>query len=62
MLIVLDEPTSGVDPNAREMLWNTVQTALAKRSFVLTTHLLEEANTYCDEVGMLISSQMRCIG
>ncbi len=52
-LLVLDEPTSGVDPRARARLWETVHEAAARGAGVLvTTHHLEEA-TECDRLVMM---------
>ena len=48
-LIFLDEPTAGLDPNARRDLWEFVQTANRQgRTIVLTTHYMEEAEFLCD--------------
>jgi ABC-2 type transport system ATP-binding protein len=52
-LLVLDEPTSGVDPTARARLWESIHgAARGGAGVLLTTHHLEEA-TYCDRLIML---------
>ncbi|MDB9493918.1 ABC transporter ATP-binding protein [Spirulina major CS-329] len=53
-LLILDEPTVGLDFAARQRLWATVQTLQAEgMTILLTTHLLHEAERYCDRVGIL---------
>jgi len=57
-LLVLDEPTSGVDPRARARLWETVHEAAARGAGVLvTTHHLEEA-TECDRLVMMSAGRV----
>ncbi len=57
-LLVLDEPTSGVDPRARERLWETVHEAAAGGAGVLvTTHHLEEARE-CDRLVMMSAGRV----
>jgi len=50
-LLILDEPTTGLDPKARETLW-TVLEDLRRRSMtlVLTTHYMDEAEKLCDRL------------
>ena len=53
-LIFLDEPTTGLDPNARREFWRLVETIKArKKTIVLTTHYMEEAYELCDEIGIM---------
>jgi ABC-2 type transport system ATP-binding protein len=53
-LLFLDEPTAGLDPQARRELWQLIETLKASgRSVVLTTHHLEEAQRLCDHVVIL---------
>ena len=50
-LIVLDEPTTGLDPQARHMLWSRLRHLKSQgRTLLLTTHYLEEAERLCDEL------------
>lgn len=53
-ILILDEPTAGVDMNLREMLWSYI-TELSKSgtTIILTTHYLEEAQKICDQIGIL---------
>ena len=50
-LVVLDEPTTGLDPQARHMIWSRL-TELKDRgtTLILTTHYMEEAERLCDEL------------
>jgi ABC-2 type transport system ATP-binding protein len=53
-LLFLDEPTTGLDPQARRGLWDLVEyLRLEGRSVVLTTHYMEEAQRLCDRVAIL---------
>jgi ABC-2 type transport system ATP-binding protein len=53
-VIVLDEPTAGVDVELRQSLWNFIRRLNRQgHTIVLTTHYLEEAETLCERVAML---------
>ena len=53
-LVFLDEPSTGLDPQARRNLWDIVQTIKAEgRTLVLTTHNMEEAQYLCDEIAIM---------
>ncbi len=62
-LLLLDEPTAGVDIELRTSLWDFVE-ELRKDglSILLTTHYLEEAEELCDRVGILQRGQLKKIG
>lgn len=50
-LIFLDEPTTGLDPQARHNFWKLIDTIKKKgKTIVLTTHYMEEAETLCDSL------------
>ena len=62
-LLLLDEPTAGVDIELRESLWGFVEELKAQGiSVVLTTHYLEEAEQLCDRVGIIHKGQIRKVG
>jgi len=53
-VIVLDEPTAGVDVELRQMLWEFIKKLNHEgHTIILTTHYLEEAETLCSRVGMM---------
>ncbi|MGR3197352.1 MAG: ABC transporter ATP-binding protein, partial [Paracoccus sp. (in: a-proteobacteria)] len=53
-ILVLDEPTAGVDINLREMLWANVRKLNEQgMTIILTTHYLEEAEQMCDEIAII---------
>jgi ABC-2 type transport system ATP-binding protein len=53
-LVFLDEPTTGLDPQARRHVWEIVEDIKSKnRTVVLTTHYMEEAEILCDRVAIM---------
>ncbi|XP_014442641.1 ATP-binding cassette sub-family A member 5 isoform X2 [Tupaia chinensis] len=61
---LLDEPSTGMDPKAKQHMWRAIRTAFKnkKRAAILTTHYMEEAEAVCDRVAIMVSGQLRCIG
>ena len=60
-LILLDEPSTGLDPFSRRFLWNTMQSYFykQKRSAILTTHNMEEADNICTKIGIMSRGSLR---
>lgn len=53
-LLFLDEPTTGLDPRARQTLWGIVKRFQARRrSVLITTHYMEEAAVLCDRIAIM---------
>jgi len=53
-LVILDEPTTGLDPQARHRLWDVVrELRQSGRAVLLTTHYMEEAEQLCDRVAVM---------
>jgi ABC-2 type transport system ATP-binding protein len=53
-LILLDEPTAGVDPQSRNAIFESIETLRAQgRTIVYTTHYMEEAERLCERVGII---------
>ena len=62
-LIFLDEPTTGLDPQARRNFWDLVQNILAGGStVVLTTHYMDEAQVLCDEIAIMDAGKIMTQG
>ena len=62
-LLLLDEPTAGVDVELRMKLWDFVEELKAEGlSILLTTHYLEEAERLCDRVAIINKGKIRAIG
>ncbi|MCX7521547.1 ABC transporter ATP-binding protein [Microbacterium sp. STN6] len=54
LLLLLDEPTAGLDPQSRRALWQRIERARGTgRSILLTTHSMEEAQAVCDRVAII---------
>ncbi|MCP3475922.1 nodulation factor ABC transporter ATP-binding protein NodI [Bradyrhizobium sp. CCGUVB1N3] len=53
-LLVMDEPTTGLDPHARHLIWERLRALLARgKTILLTTHFMEEAERLCDRLCVL---------
>jgi len=62
-LLVLDEPTTGMDPAVRREVWNYVkELKRAGRSVVLATHYMEEADELCDRVAIMYRGRVVALG
>ncbi|XP_042873451.1 uncharacterized protein LOC122254047 [Penaeus japonicus] len=61
-LVILDEPTSGVDPAARAAMWEVISNHRSGRTILLTTHHLDEAETLADRVAILHQGKLLCVG
>ena len=51
-IVVLDEPTSGMDPYSRRSTWNIIQKNKKGRIILLTTHFMDEADILGDRIAM----------
>ncbi|XP_006136436.3 ATP-binding cassette sub-family A member 13 [Pelodiscus sinensis] len=60
--VVLDEPTSGVDPCSRRKIWDILLKYRAGRTLIFTTHHLDEAEVLSDHIAILQHGQLRCYG
>jgi len=62
-LLFLDEPTTGLDPQARRHLWDLVdELKQAGRTIILTTHYMEEAERLCDRVAIMDHGHVIALG
>ncbi|XP_027499661.1 ATP-binding cassette sub-family A member 13 [Corapipo altera] len=60
--VVLDEPTSGVDPCSRRGIWDVLLKYKAGCTLIFTTHHLDEAEVLSDHIAILQRGQLRCCG
>ena len=60
--IMLDEPTSGMDLQARRSLWNMLKAYRNGRIIVLTTHYMDEADVLGDRIGIMNQGKIVCLG
>jgi ABC-2 type transport system ATP-binding protein len=61
-VMVLDEPTTGLDPQSRRNLWSLLQRYREEGAFVLlTTHSMEEAEALCDRVGIIQGGRLLAV-
>ena len=62
-LLFLDEPTTGLDPQARRHLWDLVdELKHAGRTIILTTHYMDEAERLCDRVAIMDHGKVIALG
>src|ERR1700677_710724 len=62
-LLFLDEPTTGLDPQARRHLWDLVdELKKSGRTIILTTHYMDEAQRLCDRVGIMDHVKIIALG
>jgi ABC-2 type transport system ATP-binding protein len=63
-LLVLDEPTVGLDPVARDSVWQRVAEMQERyrMTVLLTTHYMEEADTLCDRVALMHRGRLQAVG
>ena len=61
-VVFLDEPTTGLDPEVRRTVWDTIARARGNRAILMTTHSMEEAEVCCQTIGIMAKGRMRCLG
>ena len=62
-LVILDEPTTGLDPQARQLIWQRLRTLLQQgRSLILTTHYMDEAQRLCDRLAIMDHGRILDVG
>ena len=58
-VVFLDEPTSGMDPYSRRMIWNLLRNYRENRVIILTTHFMDEADLLGDRIGIMSGERWR---
>jgi ABC-type multidrug transport system ATPase subunit len=62
-LLVLDEPTTGLDPSSRRAVWKVIRRAVAEgATVILSTHYMEEAERLSDRVGIIAAGRLIAFG
>merc|ERR1719409_1229893 len=64
-IILLDEPSAGMDPEARRFMWDVIAEITQTRkqaTVVLTTHSMEECEALCNKITIMVNGAFRCIG
>ena len=61
-IVVLDDPTSGMDPEARRQTWDILRSQRAGRTMILSTHFMEEADLLGDRIAIMADGQLQCCG
>ena len=61
-ILILDEPTSGMDPQARRGMWDVLQALKKDRTIMLTTHFMEEADVLGDRIAIMADGKVKCCG
>ena len=61
-VVLLDEPTSGMDPFSRQFTWNVIRSYRLDRSIILTTHYMDEADILRDRIAIMAEGHLRCAG
>nr|XP_012423161.1 PREDICTED: ATP-binding cassette sub-family A member 3-like [Odobenus rosmarus divergens] len=62
-VIFLDEPSTGMDPGARRLLWNTVTRARESgKVIIITSHSMEECDALCTRLAIMVKGKFMCLG
>lgn len=61
-IVLLDEPTSGMDLTARRLMWDMLKNNKSERIIILTTHYMQEADILADRIAILSHGKLRCCG
>uniref|UniRef100_A0A646QF11 ATP-binding cassette sub-family A member 3 n=1 Tax=Hemiscolopendra marginata TaxID=943146 RepID=A0A646QF11_9MYRI len=61
-VVMLDEPTSGMDPEARRAIWDLLQEMRKERCILLSTHFMEEADVLSDRIAIMAHGKIYCCG
>lgn len=62
-VVFLDEPSSGLDPNSRRMIWDILKKVKSEnRTIILTTHHLEEAEELAERIGIMAKGKLLTVG
>uniref|UniRef100_A0A8D8ZYL0 ATP-binding cassette sub-family A member 3 n=1 Tax=Cacopsylla melanoneura TaxID=428564 RepID=A0A8D8ZYL0_9HEMI len=61
-VLMLDEPTSGMDPESRREMWDLLLSMRGDRTIIITTHFMEEADVLGDRIAIMDHGKIKCYG
>ena len=61
-MVILDEPTSGMDPSVRRQIWDILQAQRAGRTILLSTHFMDEADHLGDRIALIFDGELQACG
>uniref|UniRef100_A0A0R3RFF4 ATPase_AAA_core domain-containing protein n=1 Tax=Elaeophora elaphi TaxID=1147741 RepID=A0A0R3RFF4_9BILA len=62
-VLLLDEPTTGVDPKASRLIWDILSKVReSDTALVLTSHSMEECDALCTQIAIMTNGEFRCLG
>ncbi|XP_061858379.1 glucosylceramide transporter ABCA12 [Colius striatus] len=62
-ILLLDEPSSGMDPNAKRHLWKIISEEVQNKcSVILTSHSMEECEALCTRLAIMVNGSFQCVG
>ncbi|KAJ3652605.1 hypothetical protein Zmor_018556 [Zophobas morio] len=59
-ILILDEPTSGMDPESRRKIWNLLLEYRKTKTILITTHFMEEADVLGDRIAIMADGRLQC--
>ncbi|ORX47135.1 hypothetical protein BCR32DRAFT_298639 [Anaeromyces robustus] len=59
-IVFLDEPTTGLDPDVRRLIWDILNEISQEKTIILTTHSMEEAEVLCHRIAIMSHGTIRC--
>ena len=60
-VVLLDEPSTGMDVDTKRFMWEVIR-SLREQAVILTSHSMEECEALCDNVGIMVAGEFRCLG
>uniref|UniRef100_A0A8C0RY63 ABC transporter domain-containing protein n=1 Tax=Canis lupus familiaris TaxID=9615 RepID=A0A8C0RY63_CANLF len=61
-VVFLDEPSTGLDPVARRLLWNTITWMCRSKAIIITSHSMEECEALCTRLAIMVKGKFKCLG
>ena len=64
-IILLDEPSKGMDPESKRFMWyiiHKLSTTNRKHTMIITTHSMDEAETLCNRMVIMVNGEFACLG